>query len=411
MIEFWVVDRVVVDLEDVFTKDRKVGEHTYDGWTTTDNFLLELTETRLTTASTAGGSVTTPADKVTYHSCGLPVPIVATEAAGYVFDVWSGDDVTTIASVGNASTTITMNGDYSITANFIKTYTLTYNAGTGGTITGTTPQTVEEGADGTEVTAVADTGYDFVDWSDGPATPARIDTNVTADLTVTANFTQVGEPHDLTVTSDGCCPITVVNLDTATELGTVDPGASDVLFPDIPYDTEVELTAEVSVCCNFVGWVVDGGDPVGVNPITVTMNSDHAAVATCSEEVGLLTLTVDVVGEGDVEVNAVAPGAYPEEYPFDCSTEVGLEAIPATGWTFTGWSDALSGTENPTTITMDDDKVVTATFVHFDPLVYDVDFSGFIEQDEAEAALADYAALLITKWQVVLVLNLYFAAP
>ena len=51
----------------------------------------------------------------------------------------------------------------SVTANFaIDTYTLTYTAGANGSITGTSPQTVDYGADGTAVTAVADTGYHFV---------------------------------------------------------------------------------------------------------------------------------------------------------------------------------------------------------------------------------------------------------
>ena len=61
-----------------------------------------------------------------------------------------------------------MTANISVTANFaIDTFTLTYTAGAGGTITGDTSQTVNYGADGTAVTAVPDTGYHFVDWSDG----------------------------------------------------------------------------------------------------------------------------------------------------------------------------------------------------------------------------------------------------
>jgi len=42
-----------------------------------------------------------------------------------------------------------------VTANFAPdTFTLTYTAGTGGTITGVSPQTVSYGEDGTLVTAV-----------------------------------------------------------------------------------------------------------------------------------------------------------------------------------------------------------------------------------------------------------------
>ena len=68
------------------------------------------------------------------------------------------------------------------------TFTLTYSADDHGTISGTTPQTVDYGADGTEVTAVPDPGYVFVQWSDGVTTAARTDTNVTTDIDVSAEF-------------------------------------------------------------------------------------------------------------------------------------------------------------------------------------------------------------------------------
>ena len=38
------------------------------------------------------------------------------------------------------------------------------------------------------MTATPGTGYHFVKWSDGVLTAARTDTNVTADLSVTASF-------------------------------------------------------------------------------------------------------------------------------------------------------------------------------------------------------------------------------
>ena len=67
-------------------------------------------------------------------------------------------------------------------------YTLTYNAGTGGSINGTTPQTVASGGNGTAVTAVANNYYHFVNWSDSSTANPRTDTNVTGNITVTANF-------------------------------------------------------------------------------------------------------------------------------------------------------------------------------------------------------------------------------
>jgi len=74
--------------------------------------------------------------------------------------------------------------------------TLTYNAGAGGSISGATPQTVDYGADGSEVTAVPDVGYRFVRWSDGVMTASRTDTNVTADITVTAVFAPLAAVKD-----------------------------------------------------------------------------------------------------------------------------------------------------------------------------------------------------------------------
>jgi hypothetical protein len=70
----------------------------------------------------------------------------------------------------------------------VPVYTLTYTAGANGSVTGTSPQTVNYGADGTAVTAVPAVGYHFVDWSDASISNPRTDTTVTADISVTANF-------------------------------------------------------------------------------------------------------------------------------------------------------------------------------------------------------------------------------
>ncbi len=71
----------------------------------------------LITASTAGGSVTTPGQGTSTYYEGAAVELVAEAEEGYHFVEWTGD-VGTIADIYAATTTITMNGDYSITANF-----------------------------------------------------------------------------------------------------------------------------------------------------------------------------------------------------------------------------------------------------------------------------------------------------
>ncbi len=65
---------------------------------------------------------------------------------------------------------------------------LSYTAGSNGTISGTSSQMVNHGDDGTQVSAVADSGYHFVQWSDASTDNPRTDTNVTASLSVSAQF-------------------------------------------------------------------------------------------------------------------------------------------------------------------------------------------------------------------------------
>ena len=90
---------------------------------------------------------------------------------------------------GSTFTTQAIIADCTVIANFaINTYTLTYTAGANGTISGTSPQTVNYGANGTAVTASPNTGYHFVQWSDSSTANPRTDSNVTADLSVTASF-------------------------------------------------------------------------------------------------------------------------------------------------------------------------------------------------------------------------------
>jgi len=68
------------------------------------------------------------------------------------------------------------------------------------------------------------------------------------------------------------------------------------------------------------------------------------------------TLTVNVAGSGSVTLSP-SGGIYAD------GTQVTLTPVPANGWAFSQWDGDLSGSENPTTINMDADKTVTATFV------------------------------------------------
>jgi len=71
----------------------------------------------LTISSTEGGEVTTPGEGMFTYDEGTIVDLVAEADEGYHFFNWTGN-VSAIADVNAATTTITMNDDYTITANF-----------------------------------------------------------------------------------------------------------------------------------------------------------------------------------------------------------------------------------------------------------------------------------------------------
>ena len=52
----------------------------------------------------------------------------------------------------------------------------------------------------------------------------------------------------------------------------------------------------------------------------------------------------------------------PDQANYLSGSMVQLTATADPGWTFAGWSGALSGTTNPASVLMDSNKAVTATF-------------------------------------------------
>lgn len=133
------------------------------------------------------------------------------------------------------------------------------------------------------------------------------------------------------------------------EAGSVSPSSGE-------YDggTDVEVTATQNEHWVFLEWQ---GDYTGSqNPVVITMDSDKNLTAIFVERE--YPLTVEVQGEGSVSeqiMNSLTP-----DYP--AGTVVKLTANPAEGWEFIRWEGDLTGDENPTTITIDEEKAVTAVF-------------------------------------------------
>jgi hypothetical protein len=161
---------------------------------------LGVAQYDLTISSTAGGSVTTPGEGIyTYALRRTVVNLAAEPEDGYQFVRWTGD-TNTLGNVNAASTNITMQDDYLITANFAIPpiqYNLTIATTAKGSVT-----TPGEGTfsyyEGTLVDLVAKTenGYRFLGWTGDVDTIADVDAASTTistdgDYSITANFGSV----------------------------------------------------------------------------------------------------------------------------------------------------------------------------------------------------------------------------
>ena len=150
---------------------------------------MELVSVNIYTISvsadpTDGGNVSGDG---TYNH-GTQVTVKADPATGYRFVNWTEGGIQVSTS---ATYTFSATAPRNLVAHFAlgtNTHTLTYTAGPGGSIAGTSPQTVLHGGSGTEVEAVPAAGYHFTSWSDGVPTAKRTDTNVQGDISVTARF-------------------------------------------------------------------------------------------------------------------------------------------------------------------------------------------------------------------------------
>jgi uncharacterized repeat protein (TIGR02543 family) len=280
------------------------------------------------TVNVVGGGAVAKDPAPPYHY-GDEVELTATADPGWTFSGWSGD-----ASGSANPTTVTMDGDKTVTATFTQNvYALTVNVVGGGAVA-KDPDPPYHYGDEVELTATADPGWTFSGWS-GDASGSASPTTVTmdADKTVTATFTQ--NVYALTVNVGGNGAV-AKNPDQAT----------------YHYGDTVELTATPDLGWSFNYWDGDVADP-GAASTTLTVDGDETVTAYFFQDE--YTLTANVVGNGAVAKN-------PDQATYHYGDEVELTATADPGWTFSGWSGDASGSANPTTVTMDADKTVTAHF-------------------------------------------------
>lgn len=154
---------------------------------------------QLTISSTEGGEVLNPGEGTFTYWGGTVVNLVAEANEGHCFVDWTINACEcNIADINAAATTITMNNDYSVIANFEELLTVQYqlavNSTEGGNVTapGVGVFTYDEGTV-VNLVAEADENYQFEKWTGNVSTIADVNaaaTNITMNgsYNITANF-------------------------------------------------------------------------------------------------------------------------------------------------------------------------------------------------------------------------------
>jgi uncharacterized repeat protein (TIGR02543 family) len=123
----------------------------------------------------------------------------------------------------------------------------------------------------------------------------------------------------------------------------------------------VQLTASPNSGYTFANW--SGAVTGSNNPVTLTMDSDKSVTANFTAPPPCYTLAIGAnpSGGGAVARNQ-GPNCPSDNTKYTSGTPVQLTANPNSGYAFANWSGDASGSANPTMITMNGNKTVTANF-------------------------------------------------
>jgi len=262
--------------------------------------------------------------------------VVATPNTGYSF-VWWNDGITQ-----TQRTVVVPTGGTNLIAYFTNlTYSLTIatNPVAGGTVA-PNPRPGANGkyAHGAVVTLTASNkaGYIFSGWSGaltGSGNPQQL--TMTADKAVTANFS--------TATASIILATNPAGSGTVTGGGTYAVGSSQT------------LTAYPNTGYQFVRW----NDGLTQTQRTVVVPASGTNLTAYFTNLTYsLTIATNPAAGGTVAASPV-PGV---SRSYSHGSVVTLTASARTGYSFTGWSGALTGSGNPQQLTMTTNKAVTANF-------------------------------------------------
>ena len=273
-----------------------------------------------------GGTVTGGGTYQQGQSC----TVSATANNGYTFTNWTENG--NVVS-NNANYTFTVNGNRTLVAHFTQqNYTINVSANPtlGGTVTG-------GGAfhygDNCIVTATANNGYTFTNWTEGGNV---VSTNANYSFTVTGNRTLVANFTAQTYTINA-----VANPNYG---GTVSGGGN------FNYGQSCTLTATPAANYTFVNWTKQG-QVVSTNA-TYTFTVTESATYQAQFELQSFTITVENANPDWGSVSGGGTFFYGE------TTEIA--ATPNIGYVFLMWDDG--NTDNPRSIVVTENRTYIGNF-------------------------------------------------
>ncbi len=319
---------------------------------------VEVPEGRssLDISSTSGGLVAEPGEGRFIYDDGTAVGLVAEPEQDFQFVRWGGD-VDTVGDVYAKQTTITMDGSYSITAEFelrdgLSRLALSSAPGGQVTVPGQGTFVYETGTT-IDLVAEADDDYRFAQWTgevDTIGDVYAVATNITMDdsYSVTADFELLEDRSSLNISS--------------TSGGTVTTPGEGVSIHDT--GTTVDLVAEPEEDFRFVKWTGDVETITDVHAAetTIAMHDSYSITANFEswQPAPQVQLTISSTDGGSV----ADPGE--RSFAFPLGTQVNLVAVSEEGYRFVGWSsdaDTIADTTAAsTTIVMESSYSVRADF-------------------------------------------------
>ena len=149
----------------------------------------------LTIFATAHGSVPDPGEDSFGYECGTVVSVVAVPESGGTFTGWTGTavDAGKVADPSSAKTGVTVDGNYTLQANFAgeggaPQYALTVSAGSGGSVSAPGAGVFTyDGATTVSIAANAFAGYRFLCWTGTAVNAGRVAAPASANTTVTVD--------------------------------------------------------------------------------------------------------------------------------------------------------------------------------------------------------------------------------